>query len=363
MLLILTEKNNQFHPTISKPSRTDKHNNSPSPSSYPYKRPEATIYEDMLASALDKLTSRAINYIRNPEIWISACIWYTPDFIIGKRLIIEVDGGIHEVQYRQTSDRIRQRALENMGYHVYRVKNEQIEISAENVAEQILDLYYKISEVGTIEEEEHAKKSKIHEITKPYYEPLPEDLKNYIGDHAIAFNLQLNGRDWTSNFFKETLPKYDQRLITNQCAMERFILQLIGLNLRKGQDNIIDFEHHSKLFRLATKILSEIFGSNIFGRYLQNAFNITATNFIKNLVFQGGPMINAGIISIGNTFTLELCIEKFNQSFSKLGIAVERTDVKIECIKELKKRAQREKHIQTTNNKENIGWLIKWCES
>lgn len=54
-----------------------------------------------------------------------------------------------------------------MGYHVYRVKNEQIEISAENVAEQILDLYYKISEVGTIEEEEHAKKSKIHEITKP----------------------------------------------------------------------------------------------------------------------------------------------------------------------------------------------------
>ena len=33
-----------------------------------------------------------------------------------------------------------------MGYHVYRIKNEQIEISAENVAEQILDLYYKISE-------------------------------------------------------------------------------------------------------------------------------------------------------------------------------------------------------------------------
>jgi hypothetical protein len=74
-------------------------------------------------------------------------------------------------------------------------------------------------------------------------------------------------------------------------------------------------------------------------------------------------MINAGIISIGNTSTLELCIEKFNQSFSKLGIIVERTDVKIECIKELKRRAQMEKDIQKTNNKENIGWLIKWCES
>ena len=110
----MIEKNNQFHATISNPSQSDKHNYSPSPSSYPYKRPEATIYEDMLASALDKLTFRIINYIRNPEIWISACIWYTPDFIIGKRLIIEVDGGIHGFEYRQTPDRIRQRALENM---------------------------------------------------------------------------------------------------------------------------------------------------------------------------------------------------------------------------------------------------------
>ena len=106
---------------------------------------------------------KAVNYVRNPEIWISACIWYTPDFIIGKKLIIEVDGGIHELEYRQTPDRIRQRALENMGYIVYRVKNEQIEISAENVAEQILDLYYKVSDIVTIEEEEHAKKAKIQE--------------------------------------------------------------------------------------------------------------------------------------------------------------------------------------------------------
>jgi very-short-patch-repair endonuclease len=360
------EKNNQSHPTISDRTQSnisDKRKYRPSSSSYPYKKPEATIYEDMLASALDKLTFKAINYVRNPEIWISACIWYTPDFIIGKRLIIEVDGGIHEFEYRQTPDRIRQRALENMGYSVYRVKNEQIEISAENVAEQILDLYYKISEVVTIEEEEHAKKSKIQKITKPNYEGLPEDLENSIGTHAIAFNLQLNGRDWTSDFFKETLPKYDQRLITNQCAIERFILQLIGLNLRKGQDNIIDFEHSSKLFRTAIKILSEIFGSNIFGRYLQNSFNITATNFLKNLVFQGGPKINPGIVSIDNTSTLELSIEKFNQSFSKLGITVEKADVKIECMKELKRRAKKKKDIQATNNKEDLGWLVKWCES
>jgi hypothetical protein len=211
----------------------------------------------MLASALDKLTFKAVNYVRNPEIWISACIWYTPDFIIGKKLL----------EYRQTPDRIRQRALENMGYHVYRVKNEQIEISAENVAEQILDLYYKVSDIVTIEEEEHAKKAKIQKITKPNFEALAEDLYNSISKHAIEFNQQLHGRDWTSDFFKETLPKHDERLITNQCATERLILQLIGLNLRKGQDNLIDFEHHSKLFRTAMGILSDIYGTNVFGRY------------------------------------------------------------------------------------------------
>ena len=107
---------------------------SSSSSSYPYKHPEATIYEDMLASALDKLTFRAVNYVRNPEIWISACIWYTPDFIIGRKLIVEVDGGIHEFEYRQTPDRICQRALENMGYRVYRIKNEQNSTSLTNLS-------------------------------------------------------------------------------------------------------------------------------------------------------------------------------------------------------------------------------------
>jgi hypothetical protein len=41
-------------------------------------------------------------------------------------------------------------------------------------------LYYKISEAGTVEEEEHAKKSKIQKIAKPNYESLPEDLESLI---------------------------------------------------------------------------------------------------------------------------------------------------------------------------------------
>ena len=109
-------------------SSNHNHNNqqySSSSSSPFYKRPTSTRYENLLSSALDKFAFN-IKYIRNSEVWLSACIWYTPDFIIGHRLIVEVDGGIHEFEYRKTPDRIRQRALQNMGYYVYRVKNEEI---------------------------------------------------------------------------------------------------------------------------------------------------------------------------------------------------------------------------------------------
>ena len=84
-------------------SSNHNHNNQQySSSSSFYKRPISTRYENLLSSALDKFASN-IKYIRNSEVWLSACIWYTPDFIIGHRLIVKVDGGIHEFEYRKTS--------------------------------------------------------------------------------------------------------------------------------------------------------------------------------------------------------------------------------------------------------------------
>ena len=99
-----------------------------------------------MASALDS-TAKDIDYKTNSEVRLSSCTWYTPDFIIGNRLIVEVDGGIHDLDYRKTPDRIRQRALKNMGYSVYRVRNKQVESSAFAVAGMILDRYYQIIEV------------------------------------------------------------------------------------------------------------------------------------------------------------------------------------------------------------------------
>jgi very-short-patch-repair endonuclease len=71
---------------------------------------------------------------RSQVIWYTGCDKYTPDLIIGKKLIVE-DGKIHDREYQKTPDRIRHRALENIGYYVLRVKNEEIQNTPKAIAE------------------------------------------------------------------------------------------------------------------------------------------------------------------------------------------------------------------------------------
>ena len=122
--------------------------------------------------------------------------------------------------------------------------------------------------------------------------------------------------------------------------MERFMLQLLGLNLKKKENSngsTIDFSHFYEILKKSIDILNNIFNSDIFGIYLTNAFNITAPNFIKNLVFNGGPKISPGIVSIKDKDTLETIIKDFNQSFNKIDIFVDKNDIMVECIEEIKK--------------------------
>src|SRR5918996_1326196 len=176
-----------------------------------YKRPTSTRYENLLSAALNKFAPN-VKYTRNSEVWLSACIWYTPDFIIGHRLIVEVDGGVHEFEYRKTPDRIRQRALENMGYYVLRVKNEEIQNKPGSVAERIIQKY-----IEEIEEEQHisteekrTKSIKIIELEKPlHYEPIPKEITS---DHlrlwALSFNQELitnKESAWSVDYFKQSL--------------------------------------------------------------------------------------------------------------------------------------------------------------
>ena len=66
--------------------------------------------------------------------------------LIRKRLIVEVDGKVHDKDFQKTPDRIRQRALENMGYDVLRIKNEEIQSTPNAVAERIIQRYFEITD-------------------------------------------------------------------------------------------------------------------------------------------------------------------------------------------------------------------------
>jgi hypothetical protein len=81
-----------------------------------------------------------------------------------------------------------------------------------------------------------------------------------------------------------------------------------------------------------------LFEDQLAAIYLKNSFNITAPNFIKNLVFYGRPRAKPGVILIKDAVTLESNIDRFNRNFSKVVITVEKRDVAIECRGELEKR-------------------------
>jgi ATP-dependent DNA helicase RecG len=103
-----------------------------------FKAPSPTSSELKLRSIL---RSKKIAFKEDQVIWYTGCDKYTPDLIIGKKLIIEVDGKIHDQEFLKTPDRIRHRALENMGYDVLRIKNEQIKNMADVIAERIIEKY------------------------------------------------------------------------------------------------------------------------------------------------------------------------------------------------------------------------------
>jgi hypothetical protein len=84
-----------------------------------------------------------------------------------------------------------------------------------------------------------------------------------------------------------------------------------------------------------------------------------------------------GIVSIKDSTTLEIYIESFNRNFSKLGISVAKSDVMIECVKELEKRKKMmiTRTTKTSSNNtdndnqgencrviEDYQWLIEWSK-
>jgi very-short-patch-repair endonuclease len=334
--------------------------------------PPPTYSERKLRSIL---RSKKVAFKDSQIIWYTGCDRYTPDLLVGKRLIVEVDGKVHDKDFQKTPDRIRQRALEKMGYYVLRVKNEEIQNKPDSVAERIIQKYIEVIEEE--EEERHSstngtrtKSLKITELEKPlHYEPIPKEITS---DHlrlwALSFNQELIANKesaWRVDYFKQSLTQLHPKLATNQCAMERLILLLVGLNIHKKDDGSLDFEYILNFLKKCIEILRVLFSeeANAVDTHIKNMYNISAPGFFKNLIFNGGPNINPGIVSIENEDSLNYHIDAFNTSFSELGITVERQDIKSECAATLVKLSKKDGYHDDNNNDDGLSkyrWLIDW---
>jgi very-short-patch-repair endonuclease len=337
-----------------------------------FRAPPPTYSERKLRSIL---RLKKVSFKDSQIIWYTGCDRYTPDLLVGKSLIVEVDGKVHDKDFQKTPDRIRQRALEKMGYYVLRVKNEEVQKSPDSVAERIIQKYIELieEEDSSISKKTRTKSIKIIELEKPlHYEPIPRDITS---DHlrlwALSFNQQLIANQqeaWSVEYFNQSLTKLHPKLVTNQCIMERLILLLVGLNLHKKHDGNLDFEYTLNFLKKCIEILRGLFNqeASMVDVHIKNMYNISAPGFFKNLIFNGGPNINPGIVSIENEDSLNYHIDAFNTIFSELGITVGRQDIKSECAATLAKLNKKDSYHDNVNNNNNNNdlskyeWLIDW---
>jgi hypothetical protein len=200
---------------------------------------------------------------------------------------------------------------------------------------------------------------------------------NLIKAYSIALNSTLVGRieKWNISYFKEFLSQYNPTPIGNRCAMERILFMLLGLNLslKKDPQSTIDFEHYSMFFDKSIVIMKGLFGEAA-EIELQNAYNITATNFMKNLIFYGKPLIaRTRIVWIKDYESIVFHINDFKKYFHRFGIYVEESEVKVECLGELEKieniLKERNKVKQQINQNQireselrRFGWLDRWIQ-
>jgi very-short-patch-repair endonuclease len=330
------------------------------------KRSEPTKYAVQLARAL---YSRGIKIRLEPEIWYTSCNFYTPDILVNKDLIVEVDGPYHEEPKIKKNDRIRQRALENSGYLVHRFKNEEIVNSLDYVVEKIESI---LNEFDHNSDKKAA--PKLIEINIPETQRMSNVPENLIKPYSIALNSTLESKmeRWNINYFKEFLSKYNPTPIDNRCAMEKTLFILLGLNLRLKKETI-DFEHYSMLFDKSIGIMKGLFADTAEVE-LKNAYNITATNFMKNLIFYGKPLIaRIRIVWIKDYESIIFHINEFKKHFYRFGIYVEESEVKVECLGELEKienilKERNEIKQQINQNQihkselRRFSWLERWID-
>ena len=281
-----------------------------------------------------RLFAEGIDFILGPEIWYSSCTYYTPDFLIEGKFVVEIDGGYHRATPHQIlMDRIRQRAIENSGYPVYRFTNREVGKSLDKIINKILFLIN--ASKGTTNQ------SSILEVDVSKEHRLSSVIDNVLKDKADELYKRTRTDGWTVDVFNDVISEFISGPNSNRCAVQRLMMLLLGLNFRASDDGTADFHNYAMLFEKATLILQEFFG-DIATVELKNEFNISATNFLKNLVYYGKPRIlPERIVDIKNNDDIQNLVKSFNSNFLKFRIQVSEEDLKIECLHEKEKISKR----------------------
>ena len=279
-----------------------------------------------------RLFAEGIDFVMGPEIWYSSCTYYTPDFLIENRFVVEIDGQHHYTNPHQVlMDRIRQRAIENSGYPVYRFTNQEVRKSLDKIILKILSL------INATKVTKSSSKIIEIDIPKEQRSSLPIYILKKCA-HELYSRTNQNG--WTSNVFEDVFSEFPS-ITSNRCAMQQTMMLLLGLNFKASDDGTADFQNYARLFDHTLLVFQEFFGE--IGKIeLKNEFNISATNFLKNLIIYGKPRIlRKRIITIQNDEDIRNLLKIFNSNFSKFGIQVSEEDLKIECLHEKEKISRR----------------------
>ena len=79
--------------------------------------------------------------------------------------------------------------------------------------------------------------------------------RQILNSWARSLNEEIKDERWSVDFFKKSLSQFSPELL-NQCAIEKLILLLHGLSLRKTQDgNKLDFEYSLNFLKKGLKFI------------------------------------------------------------------------------------------------------------
>lgn len=291
----------------------------------------------------DLLRNKKIPFECDRKLYYTLTRYYTPDLIVGGNLILEIDGKIHDETWKITPDRIRQRALEMMGYTVMRIRNEEIDENPLRAADLITEKFYTVTGVD--------KEKKVISFNSPKEKgrQMTRGEKNLV-DKILATHDNLLDLD------PERLAVEIESIIKGGSnepdIVVSILLSAFGLALlsdKGGQD--LDYEEASKNFQKSIIIVEKMFGENRVAD-LKNSFLITAPGFVKNLVFQGGPRIKRGIVKIDSAEQLRKNVDEFNLNFEQVGVFVEMNDV----LDELRGQLDKGEHL------EKFQWVKSLCQ-